>query len=396
MTFTNQASLSYRRLTRLSNTTAGTLVPALSMTKSASVDAYAPDTRLTYQVTILNPTDTAYPALTILDDFGRYDWSGFGRFPVAYSDGTAALTLLDDGGARAAPLGLEVTFDGILFTLALPPRTAALLRYGAYITPYASPEAGASFTNTAAVQSGGPRLSLSAQNTLPAAAQADLRLSKAVAPGRITVGQAVTVTLTAANYGNTAADGAVISDLLRPYLTGLTVTAEGAAWTAGVQYDYDEQTGLFRTLPGGLTVPAAAFSRDRFGRWSVTPAAVTLTITGTAAAPAPPQPLMEVLPAYTDGREALLTAQRVRNDWYRLAARPGADPVFAVLSVPETRLTLLPGSDPRFTLRDGFLRADPAGPAGTATALLLAEHDGGRLTLRADFTAAGNRTGPRA
>ena len=95
----------------------------------------------------------------------------------------------------------------------------------------------------------------------------------------------VTYTFVIQNTGSEAVlatDNAAITDVFDPILTDLTVTFEGSTWTEGVQYTYDETTGLFTTLPGALPVPAATYTRDpNTGAYVLTPGTVTLTVIGT-------------------------------------------------------------------------------------------------------------------
>ena len=79
-----------------------------------------------------------------------------------------------------------------------------------------------------------------------------------------------------------ATDNASISDTFDPILTALAVTFNGVAWTQGVQYNYNEVTGLFTTVPGQILVPAATYSQDPvIGVYSATPGISTLVVTGT-------------------------------------------------------------------------------------------------------------------
>ena len=67
-----------------------------------------------------------------------------------------------------------------------------------------------------------------------------------------------------------------------PLLAALAVTFDGEGWTEGVQYQYEEGTGLFTTVPGQILVPAASYTQDPItGAYSVTPGVATLTVTGT-------------------------------------------------------------------------------------------------------------------
>ena len=50
----------------------------------------------------------------------------------------------------------------------------------------------------------------------------------------------------------------------------------------GVQYTYDESTGLFQTVAGVITVPAATYEQDIItGKWNIIPGVTILTVTGT-------------------------------------------------------------------------------------------------------------------
>ena len=53
-------------------------------------------------------------------------------------------------------------------------------------------------------------------------------------------------------------------------------------WTEGVEYNYNEATGLFSTVPTHITVPAATYTQDPVtGAYSITPGIATLVVTGT-------------------------------------------------------------------------------------------------------------------
>ena len=95
----------------------------------------------------------------------------------------------------------------------------------------------------------------------------------------------VTYTFVIQNSGNqavVATDNATITDTFDPILTALAVTFEGTPWTEGTQYNYSEATGLFTTVPGQITVPAATYTQDPVtGAYAVNPGIVTLVVTGT-------------------------------------------------------------------------------------------------------------------
>ena len=96
--------------------------------------------------------------------------------------------------------------------------------------------------------------------------------------------QQLTYTFVLQNFGNTAAtagDNVILTDTFDPALTGLTVTYNGDAWTEGDNYTYDAATGTFATIAGQITVPAATYTQETDGTYTVTPGTTTVTVTGT-------------------------------------------------------------------------------------------------------------------
>lgn len=112
-----------------------------------------------------------------------------------------------------------------------------------------------------------------------------LTISKSITPLQVVDNDRVTYTFVIQNSGNqavVATDNAAITDTFDPVLTALAVTFEGAAWTQNVQYNYNETTGLFTTVPGQLLVPAASYTQDPVtGEYFVAPGIATLVVTGT-------------------------------------------------------------------------------------------------------------------
>ena len=129
-----------------------------------------------------------------------------------------------------------------------------------------------------------PPAPLTAQATLAAAQRADLTVSKAICPATVTESGQLTYTFVLQNFGNTAAtagDNVILTDTFDPALTGLTVTYNGDAWTEGDNYTYDAATGTFATIAGQITVPAATYTQETDGTYTVTPGTTTVTVTGT-------------------------------------------------------------------------------------------------------------------
>ena len=125
---------------------------------------------------------------------------------------------------------------------------------------------------------------VTAVETLPAATEPDLRITKALEPVQVSDSGTLTYTFTIENYGGAAADaaaGITVTDRFDPILRGIAVTYNGDTWLPA-NYTYDTATGLFRTVPAAITVPAASAVQDpATGAWTVTPGSATLQITGT-------------------------------------------------------------------------------------------------------------------
>jgi uncharacterized repeat protein (TIGR01451 family) len=98
-------------------------------------------------------------------------------------------------------------------------------------------------------------------------------------------GDRLTYTFVIQNFGNTpvvATDNATVTDIFDPILSDLVVTFNGAVWTEGAEYNYNEATGEFTTVPSGILVPAATYTQNpATGAWTVVPGVSTLTVVGT-------------------------------------------------------------------------------------------------------------------
>ena len=144
---------------------------------------------------------------------------------------------------------------------------------------------GGTIVNTITVTGNGITTPITATETVTAAEAADLTITKSITPTQVVDNDRVTYTFVIQNTGNepvVATDNAAITDTFDPILTDLAVTFNGAAWTAGVDYNYNQTTGLFTTVPGNILVPAATYTQDpTTGEYTLTPGIATLTVTGT-------------------------------------------------------------------------------------------------------------------
>ena len=277
--FTNYATLTYNGVTVTSNTVTGELPEVLQLSKVPVTEDYTAGDRVTYVISLVNTGGTALTGLTLTDDLGGYAYEGGTLYPLACTPGSLRLFL--DGELRAAPAytpGPPLVISGV----DLPAGASAELIYETAVTAYAPLTPGSGITNTVTASGAGAG-PISAQATVTPENRADLRIQKQLAPDVAPRGSDVTYTFTIQNYGNTPAapgDDLGMTDLFRPVLTGLQAAMNGTPWVPGTNYSYDEATGLFSTLPGQLSVPAAVYTRDSGGVWTVVPGETVLTVTG--------------------------------------------------------------------------------------------------------------------
>ena len=280
--FSNQATLTYNGNTTNSNIAYGEILDVLSATKTAVEGTYTPGEVVTYVVTLRNTGSTALTGITITDDLGGYTFEAITVYPLTYEAGSA--TSFVNGVPQAAPAvtaGPPLVVSG----LTIPAGGDLVLVYQAQVNEFANPAAGGTIVNTVTVTGDGISTPITATETVTVAAAPNLTISKSISPAQVVDNDRVTYTFVIQNTGNeavVATDNAAITDVFDPILTDLTVTFEGSTWTEGVQYTYDETTGLFTTLPGALPVPAATYTQDPVtGAYVLTPGTVTLTVIGT-------------------------------------------------------------------------------------------------------------------
>lgn len=245
--FTNFATLIYNGGTSNSNTVTGELLETLTLTKTAASSRYTARDNVTYVLSLVNGGTTPLTELALTDDLGGYAFGTDTVYPLTYNEGT--LRVYVNGVLQTTPTvtaGPPLTVTG----LTVPAGGNALLVYEAAVTRYAPLDQEAAITNTATVTESGQ----------------------------------LTYTFVLQNFGNTAAtagDNVILTDTFDPALTGLTVTYNGDAWKEGDNYTYDAATGTFATIAGQITVPAATYTQETDGTYTVTPGTTTVTVTGT-------------------------------------------------------------------------------------------------------------------
>ena len=279
--FSNQATLTYNGNSTNSNIAYGEILEVLSATKTAVEPSYTLGNLITYVVTLRNTGSTPLTGLTLTDNLGEYALDSGTAYPLAYEAGS--VLYFAGGVLQPAPTvtaGPPLVISGIQ----VPANNNAVIIYQTRVNETASPDAAGTITNTVTVTGSGTT-PVTATETVSALVAPQLTITKSITPAQVTENSRVTYTFLIQNTGNTpivATDDAVITDTFDPILTDLVVSFNGAVWTEGTDYTYNEATGLFATLPSRITVPAATYTQNPVtGEYTTTPGTATLVVTGT-------------------------------------------------------------------------------------------------------------------
>ncbi len=280
-TFTNRATLSYTGGTAESNIVTGNITETLSATKLALNDTYTGGTRLTYVINLVNSGATSFTGLTLTDDLGGYVFNGATVYPLNYVDNS--LLYLINGAPQADPVaiaGPPLTITGI----SVPAGGNATVIYQADVTGFAPRDTDSTVVNTVTATGAGLTEAVTADATVNSTDSPLLAITKALDPINVPENGSLTYTFVVSNSGNTAAEATenvVISDTFDPLLDITSVTLNGTPLALGTGYTYNAATGLFQTVPGVITVPAATYTQNPDGSITATDGSVTLTVTGT-------------------------------------------------------------------------------------------------------------------
>ena len=237
--FQNMATLTYTGGTVNSNIVTGELREVLTAAKTAVRENYEPGGTVTYVVSLTNSGITPLTGLTISDNLGGYTFGGATLYPLAYLPGSVRYYV--NGALQAAPVvnaGPPMTVTGIT----VPAGGSALVIYETEVTRYAPLAAESSIVNTVTVTGGGLAAPVTAEETVGVVSSPTLSITKGLNPTVVAENGQITYTFTIQNTGNTpvtATDDVILRDTFDPVLNGLTVTYNGAPWTAGTQYTYD-------------------------------------------------------------------------------------------------------------------------------------------------------------
>ncbi len=279
--FYNQATLSYNGGTVNSNITSGEIIEVLSATKTAVTDVYSDGSDITYVINIINSGNIPFNGISVTDNLGSYAFGYTSLTPLDYVENS--VRYFANGVLQATPivtLGTELVFSNIN----VPANGVATIVYTTTANTFAPPITGGIIENTAII-SGGGITPITATEQITSEGQPLLSITKSVSPTTVAENGEITYTFVIENRGNTEAlttDNLVITDTFNPVLNNISVTYNGSNWSESVNYTYDETLGLFTTVNGQITVPAASYTQDATtGNWIVSPGTATLTVTGT-------------------------------------------------------------------------------------------------------------------
>ena len=279
--FTNQAQIRYGDAVSNSNIAVGEILEVLSVTKTAVRNTYGQNDSVTYIVSIVNAGTVPFTGITVTDNLGAYTFGGNTLVPLTYIAGTAKYYV--NGVVQATP-AVTAGPPLVVAGLTIPANGNITLIYEAAVNRYAPLSVESSVVNTVTV-SGNGITAVQAEETIQAESAPVLMITKSVSPVPVTENGTLTYTFLIQNFGNTPADEqeeVVVTDTFQPILSGLTVSYNGTAWTAGEDYTYDETTGLFTTTAGKITIPGATYQQNAdTGVWSVSPGSAVLVVKGT-------------------------------------------------------------------------------------------------------------------
>lgn len=279
-TFQNQASLTFNNSTVNSNIVTGEILEVLSLAKASLNTSYNTGDTVTYILSVINSGTSPFTGVSITDNLGAYTFGTNELYPLSYVDGSAVLYI----NGTAQPVTVDASESELVFSgFSIPAGGNALISYQAQVNSYAPLTAGSVIENTATLTATGLTNPVTASAQVAVNSDPNLSITKGVTPDSVPENGTLTYTLTLINTGaEPAQTGVIVTDTFNPILSDIAVTYNGTPWTEGVNYTYDETTGVFTSLDGQITVPAAAYTQDiTTGIWTVTPGVAIIRITGT-------------------------------------------------------------------------------------------------------------------
>ena len=280
--FSNQATITYNGNTANSNIAYGEILDALAVSKTPIESGYTPGETVTYVVNLTNTGTTPLTGVTLTDNLGGYDFAGTTVYPLSYN--ANSIKYFVNGVLQSTPTvaqGPPMSITG----LSIPANGNAVLVYQATVTSFAPSTLGSTIVNTVTATGTGINTPVTASSTVAVNSNASITVNKSISPTQVTDNQQVTYTFIIQNSGNTALEATgdtVITDTFNPILSNISAVFNSTPLGVHTDYTYDTATGLFQTLAGRITVPAATVTQNpTTGEYTVTPGVSTLVITGT-------------------------------------------------------------------------------------------------------------------
>lgn len=211
-----------------------------------------------------------------------YTIGGFTVTPLTYEPNTVSYYV--NGVLQATPV-VTAGPPLVISNINVPAGGNAIILYEARVNQYAPLTVGSTIVNNVEISGSGLSTPLEVTNTVTAAEEAKLSITKSLSPETVAENGQLTYTFTIQNTGNipaVATDNVTITDVFNPILYNITASLNGTILTTPAQYAYNEITGVFQTVAGVITVPAATFTQDTVsGQWNIIPGVTVLSITGT-------------------------------------------------------------------------------------------------------------------
>ena len=279
-TITNRATLTYNGVSVNSNVATGEILDEITATKTALQGTYGEGDTITYIINVVNSGATDAAGVTVTDDLGGYTFGEETLYPLTYTGDAALFTNGEPSPAPSVTAGPPLVFSGIT----VPAGGSVAIVYDTAVDQYAPLGTGAVIENTATIDGAGFS-PLTATGTVSHSAEPELAVTKSISPQTVRSGGNVTYTFVINNYGEAATevDGVKITDEFDPLLSSLSAALDGTPLTETADYTYDGATGLFETVEGVITVPAAVYSQGEDGSWTTVPGETVLTVSGNIA-----------------------------------------------------------------------------------------------------------------
>lgn len=280
----NQAILSYRcgetACSVASNIATASLRGPLSARLAALETTYRAGQELALYLMLENVGSSALSNIALADDLGAFTLPGPATVIPLDIVGTVRLFI---DGRFIAHLTPEFAGDGARFSiLSLPAGANALVLYKARVNSFAPLATGSTITVNAVATAPGISEGVLCSLTLTVADYADVSILKAMSPNPVVEGGALTCQFTIYNYGNSPAEGLVLSDQFSPAPLTISVAADGAPINNAC-FRYNEGHFIYPQACSGMapSVPAASFTQDpETGFVAVNPGMMLLTVTG--------------------------------------------------------------------------------------------------------------------